>query len=57
MGDCVFEDPLDPDFTIYCEADEKPEGWDDYWNYLYSPYWMDSKEIPVVWSAKRILDN
>ena len=29
--------------TIYCEAESKPNGWDNYWNY---------SNCPVVWGYK-----
>ncbi len=31
------------DFTIYCEAENKPSGWDERWNTF---------DIPVVWNYK-----
>lgn len=33
--------------TIYCEAEEKPNGWDEQWNYLYY-----HETCPVVWGYK-----
>ncbi len=30
--------------TIYCEADSKPQGWDDNWNY---------SNLPVIWAYKK----
>ena len=33
--------------TIYCEAAEKPAGWDDNWNNI-----DDDIDIPVVWNCR-----
>ena len=35
-------------FTIYCEAEEKPYGWGDFWNYNLD----ESSYYPVVWGYK-----
>ena len=35
--------------TIYCEAESKPEGWNDYWNYSNRPVaWGVALDIPAV---------
>ena len=36
-------------FTIYCEAEEKPHGWGDFWNYNLG----ESSYYPVVWGYKQ----
>ena len=38
FGDCKYDDC--PYLTIYCEAESKPSGWEDHWNYT---------NRPVVW--------
>ena len=32
MSNGLFEKIQNPDFTIYCGAPQKPDGWDDSWN-------------------------
>ena len=41
--------------TVYCEAESKPDGWDDYWNGNN----RENPRCPVVWDCKNnnVADN
>lgn len=38
--------------TIYCEADERAEGWSEAWNYSKNSDSYEKYELPVVWGYK-----
>ncbi|MGN0654213.1 MAG: leucine-rich repeat domain-containing protein [Oscillospiraceae bacterium] len=45
MGETVFNHT--DNITVYCEAESKPEGWDDEWDTLYLE--GDNDKVNVVW--------
>ena len=60
IGASVFSYNLDKDFTIYCEHESQPEGWDPLWNckMSYNLYQQEELEyFPVVWNATREIAN
>ena len=47
IGEYAFSG-ISAERKIYCEVDEKPEGWDSHWNYRGGGSFLD-----VVWGASR----
>ena len=44
--------------TIYCEAESKPSGWDNSWNYPYRPvYWYSETEPTTTGNYWRYVDG
>ncbi len=49
IGDYAFSGCTS--LIIYCEADSKPSGWSNTWNYLY--YYTANSLCPVKWGYKK----
>ena len=48
MGATVFNHT--DNITVYCEAESKPQGWDDEWDTIYSE--DGNKKVDVIWGYK-----